>query len=348
MSERQSFDIAEILARQNFDKMASEKVSKFLTQIKNCSVVEFMILAQRMIETRGVEVLGDLCTFLTGLESIDDSHYHENYHTFKNLTRNSLFADEGKFYKPVDYVYKKVRTLDGKEVEAKFEYRKPSISYMPLFTELYKLLGGSFDLESQDELQQQAAFYQKISHLFKGLQIIELGCGPGFSVKVLKKVVAGASRSNIIGVDKETFKQQPPGIKIINGDLLDPKFYKRLPFNNHVIFSLDLLEGEILTSKDEAIHIITMTHELLRNNGWQIHMVPYKRLSKKVTLLKKWVHRLSEQGELEMLQIDNLDTIMSRTLILDTNDINNLKSALCPKAVQHGVVNDHWLLALQK
>lgn len=352
------------LAGRNF---STSEIIAYLKYLKECSTVACLDMIKQEIQKgrdfknfneypiedyldivqkidqgdRNFLALEEYFNLVAYLEQIDDSDYSPEYQMFKKLG-TQLFANEEKFYQKIVYTY-----AEEKNLKAKFLYQPPSISYLPLFVELYKILGGDFKLKTQIESAQKKEFYNLILEKFKKLNALELGCGPGFGLSCLKKVAR-----NVVGIDKQKFSRQPKGIAMLQDDvrkLNENKTLSAKEFN--FIYSLDLLEGEVFT-QDEVREIIKTAHGHLSSNGLQLHLIPYRQFSEKIVALKNYMLELKKQYPNEFdakMGFDpNSNVIMSRTLLLEENDITDLARELNATVVKTGISNHHWVLALRK
>jgi SAM-dependent methyltransferase len=328
-----------------------------LAQMQICNQEKLSKILLHALEQDGIEGVQNCWNLFNTIKSIDDSEYDKDYHTFKKLETLHVFED--KFYKPNEYTYAAIEH-EGLNTEFKFQYMPPSITYMPLWVELYKLYGGDFKLQSHDPKNQEKEFYSKLKEKLGHLRTLEFGCGPGYGMAILKRL-----GTKTIGIDKEKFppKAKAPGVNVICDDIFNIP-HNRLLANKQfdLIYSQDVIEGELLKSREQARRLISIANSRLRPGGMQVHMVPYKQdtgnMERLMAAIQKYEQRSGEQIHIASSRgiiKDGQETTdargrenMSRYLLLSEADISELAGKLGSEVIRDEVVNHHWLLALRK
>lgn len=342
-------------ANKEWEKMYTAELVEVFQKIQECSESEFLdiVLADVVAEGSADEVLKQWVSRMTVCETYEDSSYDKKYQTFKNLT--TLFQDEAHFYKPTQYIFAK-----NEEENFPFTYQPPSVSYLPLFVELYKLYGGDFAFQRSDTTGQEQELSHKMKEKLGKLHILELGSGPGFGLHAIRKVVKSA-----IGLDKERFKEQPKTVSIVQGDAIHADQIKAITQKRyHLIYSLDMIEGEIFANKEDAARVIRSAHNLLAPGGLQAHSIPYKPYSRKVNIIAILMEMADEYSS-DIIRVRRArplreirhevqsrlaqsPQLYSRTQILNESDIHALSEELCADVIKYDILNGHFIFALKK
>lgn len=330
---------------KSIDESSDKKDSTFADEREELRFILTMdpLAFDKMVRKRfnTPQELVQLTTALTQFENTDYKNWPEDYQKFRTLSAD-WFKNEKQFYSPALSVYKEF-DLGGQTEKAEFLHEPPSITYPPLFAEIYKALGGRLDI-SVDE------FARSSKKILQGFHGLEFGCGPGFGLKVLKDLGADVS-----GVDKENFAAQPKGLNIMHSDILNVGKYRgRLKHKPNVVYSLDLVEGEIFDSADEAGKIIEAGNALLDSGGLQIHMVPCVKLSRRIIGLYRRLLKMEKEGKMKLyapMQAKEeweKGNAMSRDLILKNEDVEALAERLGMKILKNEQSKSHWVLWLEK
>ncbi|EKE15315.1 MAG: hypothetical protein ACD_12C00077G0001, partial [uncultured bacterium] len=132
----------------------------------------------------------------------------------------------------------------------------------------------------------------------------------------------------------------------------------------NLIFSSDVMENEVLSGdKDsdnvrKAFDIIQIAHQHLVKGGIQLHMVPYRRLSKRVVFLNRLLNFSQENyTKINLKKFDALKKDLDkeearlRSLAIRTEHnsrLNEFIKILGAEILTNEVVNSHWILALKK
>ncbi|MBI4359539.1 MAG: class I SAM-dependent methyltransferase [Candidatus Jacksonbacteria bacterium] len=356
MRDASPSNIEKIVAHDIKNKTRADAVLENITIIHESNESDFLDMVLTDLARRGIRdvVLSQWIRTVFTSEIYDDTDYNSDYQVLKRL--NTLFEDESRFYKPTDYNF---ANIEGKDYS--FQYQPPSVSYMPLFVELYKLYGGDFTFRAEDNAGQKRELYNKMREKLGNLKVLELGAGPGFGLHAIRKVTKSA-----MGLDTERFKEQPKTVSIVKGDA---RAADRIPAiaskQYNLIYSLDMLEGEIFSNTENPRAIIKSAHNLLAPGGLQVHAIPYKPLSRKTNMLailieladeyredviirQKKTWPISEIRETVRERLKNSPQLYTRTLILNDNDIRTLSQELPAEIIKQDVTNGHFVFALKK
>ncbi len=134
--------------------------------------------------------------------------------------------------------------------------------------ETYNTLGDKYYMTRKNkkgtsyfcnELLESKTLFRLLGNI-KGKKILDLGCGPGFQIRKMKK--KGAKVRGIDLSDKliEIAKKQNPGIEIIKGDITKKLSYKNSEFD---IVSSSLVFGHI----EKWEKILQEVHRILKKDG---------------------------------------------------------------------------------
>ena len=146
-----------------------------------------------------------------------------------------------------------------------YEFRPASVEYTNILFQLYEQYSNQ-EYESEQELT------DIMKNILSGKKILEIGCGPGFFLPILKRLGAQAHGIEVC----EDNKDKVPDVDIVYTDaenlesiLGEEKF--------DIIISKDVFCGVVL-KKDKAYSILENAYNKLKKNGIIINQIDYKRM----------------------------------------------------------------------
>jgi len=215
---------------------------------------------------------------LTALNVLHGSFLPDSYSDdSKNFMKNSRLVFENEDHFKSSYLMHQDRV--GSEKAATFDYLPASQKYVALFCQMYKHLSGK-KFASPEELK------SNFRSVIQGKKILELGCGPGFALRVLNNLDA-----NVSGVEIDlTYKDKSQGLNIIYGDaskVLDTLKGKGEKFD--VIFSVDFFSTTILSMSD-AMRIMGLAGDLMDKSTLSIHQIMMEKLHPVVQDFNVWMN----------------------------------------------------------
>ena len=218
-----------------------------------------------------------------------------------------------------------------------YRYRIASENEGHLLFKLYEQLKGK-DFENAKGLRAE------MQRLLKNKKILELGCGPGFLVKVLQNLGAES-----VGVELRTsYKGRIPGIDIRYGSALNlDKLCKDESFD--AIISNDFF-ATACVNRDEATKIASQMYDRTKENGLGLHMMTYEKMSMPVALFRSWMLKRKgaesswEDWIKDMSEDEIEDSLWTNTCSLDPQYLLRVGFKLDEYAVDSG----NFILAASK
>jgi SAM-dependent methyltransferase len=189
------------------------------------------------------------------------ANFYEKVREILDLSKSYEFPAEYELITPVDFMGINATCLE------QFNYGG-SYGYRSMLYHLMRHLNNITGEESKSDID------RKIKDTFSGKRVLELGSGPGFFLYVLRELGA-----DVTGIDKnETFRIQTEQAKlnILYGDA---KELERLVGDKRfdIVLSKDFLSFGV--TRYDAKPIMIGVHSVLRENGFTVHQIEYKKTS---------------------------------------------------------------------
>lgn len=193
-----------------------------------------------------------------------DSVYGSEYNRFRQ-NGSELFEDEIFF----DARYA-TQSAFG------YAYSKASFGYSHLLFQLHEHLGGN-GYSSPGDLK------EAMQQLLAGRKVLELGCGPGFGVKVLQDLGA-----EVTGVElTDDHKGRIPGLDIRYDSATDlDNLCEGEEFD--IIYSTDFFARANIEVED-ANRIVRPMYERTAPGGYGFHLMNYERVDPIMIEFAKWL-----------------------------------------------------------
>lgn len=166
------------------------------------------------------------------------------------------------------------------EVDLGIEYKlfdltafaRASLQYKPFFYVLYKQFCNGGYSSPQKLLQQ-------IKAIVKGKTILEVGCGPGYNLKILQDFGA-----HVVGVDPDVGRiPTVPTVQMIKGKAQDlPKLINGMRFD--LAYSHDLF-CEVIMSPQEVMDSICAISEVTALGGYSLHQFILRPIALPVSII---------------------------------------------------------------
>jgi hypothetical protein len=159
---------------------------------------------------------------------------------------------------------------------AVFDYQPASRTYLYMFYQIYKYLSGK-EYASPEQLK------DNFSSAVKGRKFLEIGCGPGFALRVLKSLGA-----EVAGIEILTdHKDRSQGLNIEYGDASDILSSLRQKFD--VIFSMDVFTTTILPTF-KAAGILMRSGNLMHEDSVSIHQIVLGKMHPELQDFMMWMN----------------------------------------------------------
>ncbi len=146
----------------------------------------------------------------------------------------------------------------------KYHFSAPSKSLVNFFWIIYQALGGKDDYSSPSEL------LTKFKEVIHGKRILEIGPGPGFTLKVLAD--AGAL---VKGIEIRSFDFLPEANIVLGNACSLEKHFEENVFD--LIISHDFF-CEAVVSQEESLDVLSGSAKLLKKGGLMVNQVNFFRV----------------------------------------------------------------------
>jgi hypothetical protein len=207
----------------------------------------------------------------------------------KCLSLDSLSDDAMKFMKNSELIFKDEEYFESKYFmdketigeAASFDYKPASQVYQYMFYQIYKRLSGK-GFDSPEQLK------DNFSSAVNGRKFLELGCGPGFALRVLKSLGA-----DVAGIEILTdHRDRSQGLNIEYGDASEILPSLRQKFD--VIFSMDVFTTTILPMF-KAASMLMHSDNLMQKDGFSIHQIVLGKMHPELNDFMMWM-KCREKG----------------------------------------------------
>lgn len=270
--------------------------------------VKKKVLKEKLSDEEAMKVIAEK------LGMFSDSEHTEEFKKFCSIT-NDIYKDEpesGISYKMASGV--------------SYTYPKASEGYKNFMFKIFKEL-------LSDEIKKSLAagslrsldLKAKMWGALRTKEVLELGCGRGFNLRVLKSLGA-----RVHGIESLPIGPWCADVDIKHDDAenIDQLFPEK---KFDIIYAKDLF-CEAIIDINKAARIFRKLHDHLNHDGMIISQVTYKKIEPEMQLMALWLwcrrtgenYQEHEQSLLEQLQNKNLPTYSNRAYhFMDPNFIIN-------------------------
>jgi SAM-dependent methyltransferase len=248
----------------------------------------------------------------------DSSEYQKFKENSKIIYANEQF---------LDIAYK----LDSGNL---YKFLRASQQDIHTLFKLYQHLSGE-KYNSQEKLK------QIMEKLLNGKRILELGCGPGFNLKVLQDLGAKPSGVEIL----EGLTNRIPEVDVRYGDAenLDNLFGNE---KFDIIYSRDLFCMNIM-DREKANKINKQIEKHIKNGGIIIHQITYEKIDLSMHLLAMWFYSRRKNKNFKTMEKEFWDQskekreskLYTNELALDPQEIIGEGFKLVENSVENGELN---------
>jgi SAM-dependent methyltransferase len=253
------------LARKEQEKRVQRPTEELRRTVERWLLKRCIGNLQHIIESGAISPTDALSIIAEDAGMFSEEKYAQGYKKFKN---NSGLIYAGETFFETSYRH------DGSGDV--YNFRRPSSAGVNFLYKLHQHLSGK-EFDSPEKLK------AAVQEVLIGKRVLEVGCGPGFDLKLLKDLGADVSGVEIRG----DFAGMIKGLDVRAGDAakLDGVFGDE---TFDIIYSRNLFSEAVLGMKrSEEIAVKLCEHT--KQGGIQIHQVGYKKMGLEVLLFSMWV-----------------------------------------------------------
>lgn len=216
-----------------------------------------------------------------------------------------------------------------------YKFAPPSRNDAGMLFKLYQHLSGK-EYGSPEEL------HEIMRDLLQGKRVLELGCGPGFNLKVLKDLGA-----NVSGVEKRgELLGGIPEVDVKHGDAqrLDDVFGDG---KFDLIYSNDFFCLGPVLDHDESKRIVYATGEHTQTGGMGIHQIVYEKMNPMLYEFGQWIqnrkmgssHEAWEEWFDGLSDAEQEDLMYTNRCSLDPQDLVRAGFRVAEYSAENGQLN---------
>jgi len=222
-----------------------------------------------MVENRHISPEMALGLVAQSLGQFDESYCSPEFRRFKE--------NSGKIFESEAYFESEYPDVPGVKP---YKYARASRADVNFFL---KLVEGA-EYSSPEELRAKA------ERALKGKRILEIGCGPGFALKVMQDLGAEP-----VGIEiRDMHKGKVPGLDIRYGDAADlGELCNDDKFD--IIYSNNFFATAVIDFKT-ASRIARETREVIKDDGVAMHFVDYEKMNPVFAEFAAWVNSFQRGG----------------------------------------------------
>lgn len=149
--------------------------------------------------------------------------------------------------------------------EQGYLFQPASLTYNHIFWNIYRELGGDSSYTTSDELLEQ------FTRLVSGLRILEIGCGPGFALRVLQDLGAHCK-----GIDIRNLTIPDIFNPVVGDARCLPDYFGDDEFD--LIISRDFFCEGVIISQEDSRKVLDKSSRLLKSGGRMINEINFFRM----------------------------------------------------------------------
>ncbi len=228
---------------------------------------------------------------------------------YKKFRDNSTLIYENEIFLETGYAMRR----GGSQ----YKFSRASQFDIHVLYKLYRHLSNA-PYDSPEELR------EIMRALLNDMRILEIGCGPGFNLHVLKMLGA-----RVYGIElREETVGSVPDVDIRIGNAMDVAL-EFPPSTFDLVYSRDFFSSAVIESPAEAARIVAEIYGITRSGGLSIHQMIYAKVYIPLSLFGLWLecrktgfnYDRIEKGFWKKLLEGNDDEIYTNRSALDPQDL---------------------------